>query len=249
MNGASDATLQISNKAGIEQTVSVDIDDALLEVTQPVLNFPDGPVSIDELSITGEFNAEAFLRIGPRLSISVYKIPVDFDLVARVGANVNLQASASTENACISGSAGMNVGVDARISSAITALDPVEFARTACQEGASLIAEELNPINIAVDRAQCFTDILDIDTSEIDDAQESIGTFLDDFCDAAIDFLVPSEVQKFSCQLGAATALTADWIELFSVKPNIGATFCTDETVTELGSGMSTVFDNVDACA
>ena len=28
MNGASDATLQLSNKAGIEQTVSVDIDDA-----------------------------------------------------------------------------------------------------------------------------------------------------------------------------------------------------------------------------
>lgn len=250
LNAAVNANLQISNTANFEQKVKVDIDDGWAELGQPSLEFPNGPVSIDELSIDGEFNAATAIRTGPRISVSVYKIPTYFDVVARVGADLNLQGSASLENACISGSASMNVGVDARVGTVFNNLDPIAFARTACEEATAELSRTMNMANTVIDRAQCFTDILDIDTSEVDDAQASIDNLLASLCDEAIDFLVPPELQQFSCQLGAATEMTADWIELASFKPTIAGAFCTDETVTELDTGMSNVFSNLQAaCA
>ena len=90
-------------------------------------------------------------------------------------------------------------------------------------------------------------DILDDNTSEIDNTQESVDNFLLGLCDTAIDFLVPNELQQFSCQIGAANQIAVDWIELVTFEPTIEAEFCTDDTVTELDSGMSYLFRNLQA--
>ncbi len=48
-------------------------------------------------------------------------------------------------------------------------LDPVDFARDACEEAAHEMASGLNMVNNVVDKAQCFADIFEADTSGIDD--------------------------------------------------------------------------------
>ena len=89
--------------------------------------------------------------------------------------------------------------------------------------------EQVNVAGQMIDRAQCFTDMLDISTTEIDKVQEK-GTelmqeFTDNICEEAINALVPSSLQKASCTLGKLVSGASEWLELLSVGASVDAAF------------------------
>ena len=41
-------------------------------------------MGIDNISVEGEFAADASMRVGPRINFSVYKVPLSLDIAAKI---------------------------------------------------------------------------------------------------------------------------------------------------------------------
>jgi len=248
-----EANLLLSGRIEHEQTFMVDINDRLVDVSLVALE-DNRPIGIDNLSATGHFTANAVMRVGPRIEFSIYKIPVSLDIAARIGASTDLTVSldSSGEN-CVAGSAQLNAGIDIRVGTSFPSFDPSEFVLEACQEATGVLMEAANPVNAAIDTTQCFTDILGIDTSVIDDQQEelteSVQEFMGSACNAAVAFLVPSPIQQFSCVLEAAASASTDWTSLMSTEVSISAGLCAGASVSQLDAELSGTIGTIDVCA
>jgi hypothetical protein len=194
--------------------------------------------------------------VGPCIQLSVYKIPITLDLAGGLSADVAIGATASGSNkeACLKGSVGMSAGIDIRFSALFTALNPIVFAEEMCNEAGSLMLELMNPANAMIDRAQCFTDIVDIDTSFVDDAQEEITEELkglvDSICEEVIDLIVPDALEEFVCKaVEGANALQFDWVSVASFNPTFGVDFCAGtEASAALDSLISSDLSGLSAC-
>ena len=95
-----------------EQTFEVDINHAKVDASS---SHASSPIGIDDISVQGEFAADAAIRVGPRINSSVYEIPLSLDIAAKVGASVKLSASADIDGTCVSGSAQLQAGLDTRV--------------------------------------------------------------------------------------------------------------------------------------
>eukprot|EP01083_Nonionella_stella_P070880 189940_1 len=125
-------------------------------------------------------------------------------------------------------------------------LPPIEFVREACEEATGIILEGLNVANMGIDKAQCFTDIVDIDTDAIDDAQEIVTEAMNEFVgntyDAAIDFLVLDFLQESGNQLTEALSKSSERASVVSMEAgtrDLG--FCASIAISELSAQMSSV--------
>ena len=233
------ANMQLSGEMQYKQSFTVDIDDGEFSSSESPLNGEDAVPSIDNLSVSGDFSANADVRVGPRINFSVYKVPVSLDIAAKVGVSTELKGSVDhSGKACATGSAQLTAGLDARLGMTVPLLDPVAFAKDACEEAARTMIEFANPANHMIDRAQCFTDILDIDTSAIDDAQEDMNEAMtnlaDEICNGAIDFLVPESLQELSA--AGSSFGSGNWNNIISVEAGVEKGLCGNVELNKPGS-------------
>jgi len=251
MESKIESILEVSSVLRITQSIELDINKAKVETSQAITN-TDELFSLDKLSVEGNFEAEAALRVGPRIQLKVYKIPITLDIAPKIGVNLNLEAKAAIgETLCLSGSIGLEAGLDVRVSALFTTLDPIVFARDMCNEAASVLMDQMNLANALIDRAQCFTDLANIDTEAIDEVQEDIsdavGNFLGEICDEVIDIIVPKRLQPFSCIASEAlNALQSDWSSIIKFEPKLGFSLCKAQKVS-YNSDSSNLSD-ISAC-
>jgi len=240
----------LSGKNEYTQSFLIDIDNKIASATG-TSGKDSKPFGVDNIVVDGELAAAAALRVGPRVTISVEKVPLSLDIAARLGANAALEASKELDGTtCASGSLELNGGLDVRASIDFPSLDPGEFAHEVCMAGVSYLVKKMDPINTAVDKAQCYTDLLGINTSEVDEKQGEINNALDDaadnICADVGKNLSSDENEEFSQQIDAPP-LSTEWASIIEATlVNVEKGLCNsvevvalereDDVYTELGS-------------
>ena len=230
--------ISLSGKTEYTQSFFIDIDNKVARATGGS-GEDSKPFGVDNVVVDGELAAAAALRVGPRVTLSVEKVPLSLDIAARLGANFALEASKELDGtACASGSLELNGGLDVRASVDFPSIDPGEFVHGACMAGASYINTVIDRIDTKIDRAQCFTDLLGLDTSEVDEAQEEINGALDDAgdntCDSVRKELSPDENEEFSQQIDAPL-LSTEWASIIEATlVNVEKGLCNNVEVVDL---------------
>ena len=93
-----------------------------------------------------------------------------------------------------------------------------------CHAATSVLLLEMTEVFDVVDKAQFFTDVLDIDTSAIDnaekEAEENMSIMMTNICDKAIDILVPDELEQIMC-VARNVIPSTEWTSIMSVQARV----------------------------
>merc|ERR1719469_114082 len=83
-----EAVMKVSGEMSFSQKLTVDVDDGTVTASN---GNPSGtPFNVDSLTVTGNFNANAAIRVGPRITIRVNKVPAILDIAAKLGASIDV---------------------------------------------------------------------------------------------------------------------------------------------------------------
>jgi len=99
---------------------------------------------------------------------------------------------------CLKGSISLEAAADVRAGLKLSALNPIELARDACEEAAAILMRNMNPVYHLAKTANCFANAINVDISKVTDKVGSFDAFVSSICGKAIEFLVPDEVQEFA---------------------------------------------------
>ena len=210
-----EAVLDLSGEVKYRQSFTLDLGRKEFQNTEASLSVQ--PISVDSLTVDGSFNAEASMRIGPRLIFSVFKVGGEFDLAARVDGNTELIGSldGTSGEACVSGSANLNVGVDARVSASLP--DVVDIIQGSCDQAVGAMGMSLDAANFFIDNGQCVADVFDVDSKNVNYLQSEIEEAMkhveDNLCKEACAS-IPASVRTINAK--AQTFGTGDWIDILT---------------------------------
>ena len=244
-----EADVSLSGKTVNTHSFLIDIDDKVANATKSS-GEDSKPFGVDNIVVTGTLGASATLRVGPRIIVSVEKVPLFLDVAARVGAYAELEASNELDGTpCVAGELGLNGGLDVRAGVEFPSFGVAEFADQICSAGVTELIAKVTPIDNIAKRGKCYATLLGMDENKIEERQEEIRDKLDEagekICDKVRNRL--DEKEKFSYQSDEKVILETEWasiIETDDVKvekglcANVGvAPLLREEDVyTDLGS-------------
>jgi len=317
------AEIDINGSMAYSQKLTVDIDDGKVEPFNGGLS--GKPYSVHDLTVSGQLNAAASIRVGPHIMISVNKVPVTIDVVAKLGATMSLRANYarglfeprshrsiqnhhfiedpmlatrgkglaryqeklsyhpgldfgyeavrkgrrlfgprftikpryttkpstikpstikprsttppqnSNGKNCISGSISIEAAADVRVGLKLSAVNPIDLAREACEEAATMLLDAMNPVKKAVETAGCFGKAIGvkIPVGKINEKLGSFDAFVTSICGKALDFIIPDELEKFACKATSALNLVNDWSTILSFNPEFKFERCPGFSVAQ----------------
>ena len=135
----------LSNDYSFSQKAFIDLKKGEVKLNEPTITSKNDRMNF---WMTNQFSAVGTLRAGPKISVSVYKVPVEFDIVARTGASMRMWYNAQLTNGkkewCIDGYVGINLGTDFRVGTLLPMGDPVQFAKDTCKEATGVVRMTMN---------------------------------------------------------------------------------------------------------
>ena len=137
--------LTLSNDYLISQRAFIDLKAGDVKLYEPTITSKGNYIWFN---MANQFSAVGNLRAGPKISVSVYKVPVKFDIVGRAGTSLriwyNTQFTNGKKEWCLDGDIGLNVGADFRVSNLLPMGDPVQFANDMCKEATGVMRIIMN---------------------------------------------------------------------------------------------------------
>ena len=254
------ANMNLSGEFTFKQTFEVDIDDVKFEAKVP--RFDAVPIRMDKLTVVGKFNADATMRVGPRITFSINKVPISQDIVAKIIASTELSAStdSSSGQACATGSAEVQGGLDFRTSISFPGADlgPLSLSTEICSNTlgttfdlaggfVNIAGDCVNAgVNLMADRADCFTNSIGVNSKIKDDTQKLEfnhgfdAEMASDLCEQSVD-LFPKEIQDFASSVSTEMDLTG-WSSLTLFQAGIEDGICAESIYSGSAASSSAVW-------
>jgi len=251
-----ETTIKISGVIEGKLDLELDIDDATLSADGQ-WNAKDHVIeSITQYSQS--FGAVA--RAGPRFTISVNKVPMEIDVAARYGAEINAVASNGAsidqelvvkDRDCLSGSVKLNTGLDIRTGLGITLSNPFELAQFACGLATEVMLD-------AVENVEEKFECVGIPAIPITDLAEGVTSRMEEICKDAVELVTPEDT--FSCVPGidgrklrgtrAAKGVLKgkSWSNFLNLETKINSGLCDDTDVEFLMETEVTATEFLNGC-